>query len=45
MKRRYHFKGDALQPEMKITYTTIARQKLNKIKTILLKLMTDGNSN
>ena len=45
MKKIYLFKGDALQPEMKITYTTIARQKLNKIKTILLKLMTDGNSN
>ena len=45
MKRRYDFKGDALQPEMKITYTTIARQKLNKIKTILLKLISDGNSN
>ena len=45
MKKIYHFKGDALQPEMKVTYTTVARQKLNKIKTILLKLMTDGNSN
>jgi len=45
MKKIYHFKGDALQPEMKITYTAIARQKLNKIKRILLQYITDGNSN
>jgi len=45
MKKIYHFKGDALQPEMKVTYTTVARQKLNKIKRILLKLISDGNSN
>ena len=45
MKKKYHFKGDALQPEMKITYTAIARQKLNKIKRILIKHLTYGNSN
>jgi hypothetical protein len=45
MKKIYHFKGDALHPEMKVTYTTVARQKLSKIKTILLKLISDGNSN
>lgn len=44
MKKVYHFKGDAMQPEMKITVRAIARQKLNKIKRILLKYITDGNS-
>jgi hypothetical protein len=44
MKKAYHFKGDAMQPEMRITYRAIARQKLNKIKRILLKYITDGNS-
>ncbi len=41
MKKIYHFKGDSLQPEMEITYRAIARQKLNKIKRILLKYITD----
>jgi hypothetical protein len=44
MKKVYHFKGDAMQPEMKITFTTVARQKLSKIKTLLIKHLTYGNS-
>ena len=45
MKKIYHFKGDALQPEMKITYTTVARQKLSKIRTLLIKYLSNGSSN
>ncbi len=45
MKRRYHFKGDALQSEMKITNTTVALKKLSKIRKLLIKYLSNGSSN
>lgn len=45
MRKIYHFKGDAAHPQMKITYVGSARQKLNRIKRILLKYLSNGNSN
>tara|TARA_X000000950_G_scaffold209828_1_gene252306 strand:- start:31 stop:168 length:138 start_codon:yes stop_codon:yes gene_type:complete len=45
MKRRYHFKGDALQPEMEVIEVSYATKKLSQIKQILKKYLSHGNSN
>jgi len=45
MRKIYHFKGDAAHPQMEVTYVATARQKLNRIKRILLKYLSNGNSN
>ena len=45
MRKIYHFKGDAAQPHMEVTYVGSARRKLNTIKRILLKYLSNGNSN